>query len=188
MCVGEDNGVDEWSGPPSGTLVPLSCGLGEVTIDGQCTLYEWDLGPDRGYDKLPEPIAEVSGAVVGNLFIAFGDGPYLGKVGNPTSDSTKKTFAYDFITKKWDSTLSRRPHWGDHQSVEVGGTVVEVIYISIYISAWLTTFLPLALRSMAASCMCLPAHAVRSIAADSARRSQKSKFMMSLRTNGPWVR
>lgn len=117
-CVAGTIPADDWSGPPTGTLVPLQCDIGEVTVAGECVPYTWDLAQDAEYHQLVEPLAETAGAVVGDEYIVFGDGAYLGSAG--TSETTKKTFVYNFKTRDWDSERARRPHWGDHQSVEVG--------------------------------------------------------------------
>ena len=84
------------------TVVPNdSCGVGQVTINSKCVSYRWDLAQKADYHDLPEPLAETSGAVVGHEYVVFGDGDWHGNAG--TSDTTKKTFVYDFKTRRWDS-------------------------------------------------------------------------------------
>lgn len=119
VCLGDIVDTEDWSGPPAGTTVPLNCAKGKVTVNGACVSYEWDFAPDEQYHHLPEPLAETSGAVVGDLLVVFGDGNWLGNTFPVTAETTKKTFVYNFKTKEWDSNRARRPHWGDHQSVEV---------------------------------------------------------------------
>ena len=98
--------------------VQVSVAANVIVHSGAVLCLPINPGLMRGFwttgNPMPDPLGEVSSAVVGTTMYVFGEG-------------TGKTYGYDLLGETWDDTLAPRPNPGNHHACEVIGDKLYLI-------------------------------------------------------------